>query len=661
MATLVAAGQEKVTPVQKVIGMLNDMLAKGQKEKDEEQVRFATYQQFCESTEAEKTRNIASGKSAIDQLHAAGEKAGADAMVAAGEIAKLGGDIDEWSGQRDEANQLRAKDKADYEVVHADYSNAMDAVERALNVLRSSPGQSFAQVKPALLQLQSLDRVPAKAKQVIVSFLQRTPTEMIEEGIMGAPEAAHFESSSGGVINMVEELGDKFKAERYDLEKEEAKKAHAGSMIAQGFTDNIERASRENGEKEAFMAQRTKDQAQAQGDHADTVATLAADEQFLSDLTTECKQKASDFASRQELRAGEIVAVSKAIEIMSGSAVGGGTQHLPSLVQDAIALVQLRSNAQSPLQGRVAVFLKERAVRQNSRMLSLIAARVADDPFNKVKKMIEDMVTKLMEEANEEAEHKGFCDTEMGTNQNTRDAKTAGVEKLTAKIEELNADIKQLAEEVSELGAAVAASDAAVAEASALRSAEHAKNVATIADARVAGEATARALTVLKEFYGKASGATALLMFGSSVPGAPETFSKPYTGMGGSNTGVVGMLEVIQSDFVRLDTETTDSEDKAARAQEEFLRDSSKDKAVKSADIKAKTNHKTQCESDLETSQKDLKGTQAELDAALEYYEKLKPSCVDAVETYEERVARRNEEVESLKDAFKILSGEDIA
>jgi len=270
-------------------------------------------------------------------------------------------------------------------------------------------------------------------------------------------------------------------------------------------------------------------------------------------------------------------------------------------------------------------------------------------------------VTKLMEEANEEAEHKGFCDTEMGTNQNTRDQKTETVEHLTAQIEGLTADIEKLASEISDLGAAVAASDAAVAEATSVRTAEHEKNVATIADAKVAGEATARALTVLKEFYGKASGATALLMFGSRVPGAPETFDKPYTGMGGSNTGVVGMLEVIQSDFVRLDTETTSSEDHAASAHEEFTRDSAKDKAVKSADIKHKTNHKTECESEVSNAQKDLKGTQEELDAAVQYWEKLKPSCVDAVETYEERVSRRNEEIESLKDAMKILSGDDIA
>merc|ERR1719321_1927652 len=108
--------------------------------------------------------------------------------------------------------------------------------------------------------------------------------------------------------------------------------------------------------------------------------------------------------------------------------------------------------------------------------------------------MIQDMVSKLMEEANEEAEHKGFCDTEMGTNKNTRDAKTEEVESLTAQIEQLTADIAKLGTQATELADQISELDAAVSKATTERSEESFKNKATIADAKVAGEATARAL-----------------------------------------------------------------------------------------------------------------------------------------------------------------------
>merc|ERR550537_578803 len=127
------------------------------------------------------------------------------------------------------------------------------------------------------------------------------------------------------------------------------------------------------------------------------------------------------------------------------------------------------------MQHRVANFLKQRAQQANSRILSLIAVRVAEDPFKKIKKMIQDMVDKLMEEANEEAEHKGFCDTEMGTNKNTRDTKSSEVDSLNAQIEELTADIQKLGKEAADLSAEITAIDNAVFEATSVRNDEKEK------------------------------------------------------------------------------------------------------------------------------------------------------------------------------------------
>merc|ERR1719377_184711 len=81
-----------------------------------------------------------------------------------------------------------------------------------------------------------------------------------------------------------------------------------------------------------------------------------------------------------------------------------------------------------------------------------------------------------------------------------------------------------------------------------------------------------------------------------------------------------------------------------------------KDTAVKSADLDHKTKSKVQKESDLADTESDLKGTQSEMDAALVYYEKLKPSCQDATVTYDDRVSQREEEIASLKEALQILS-----
>jgi tetratricopeptide (TPR) repeat protein len=201
---------------------------------------------------------------------------------------------------------------------------------------------------------------------------------------------------------------------------------------------------------------------------------------------------------------------------------------------------------------------------------------------------------------------------------------------------------------------AVADLDAAVAEATKIRGEEKAKNAATIKDSQEAQTAVAQALEVLKEFYAKAGEATSLLQ-------QPEIFDEAYTGMQSENGGVVGMIEVIQSDFARLEAETSASEAQAEKEYDTFMSDSAVDKAQKSKDIEHKTMKKQNEEQELQEKKGDLEGTQKELDAALAYFDKLKPSCIDSGVSYEDRVARRQEEIESLQEALRILNGEDIA
>merc|ERR1719231_1500158 len=176
--------------------------------------------------------------------------------------------------------------------------------------------------------------------------------------------------------------------------------------------------------------------------------------------------------------------------------------------------------------------------------------------------MIKDLIVRLMEEANEEAEHKGWCDTELSTNEQTRKEKTSAVETLHAEIDELTASIAKGTQEITDLTAEIADIDKAVAEATEIREKEKADNTQTISDSQDAQTAVAQAVTVLKEFYGKAAEATSLIQ---QQPESPEIFDAPYQGMQSENGGVVGMLEVIQSDFARLETDTKAAEAEAQR------------------------------------------------------------------------------------------------
>merc|ERR1712196_105504 len=157
--------------------------------------------------------------------------------------------------------------------------------------------------------------------------------------------------------------------------------------------------------------------------------------------------------------------------LSSGEVSGAAEKHLPTLVQTGTSFAQLRTShsGKDPNQLRVAVYLHDQANKLDSRILSALVTRADEDPFKKVKKMIKDLITKLLEEANEEAEHKGWCDTELSTNEQTRNEKTTAVEALHSEIETLEASIAKLTHQITELTVAVADLDKAVADSTKIR------------------------------------------------------------------------------------------------------------------------------------------------------------------------------------------------
>merc|ERR1719335_1529962 len=509
-----------------------------------------------------------------------------------------------------------------------------------MSSVKSASAASFLQILPAMSARQ-------QTRNMIKAFLDlkdddpsKPIASLLDAGQQ--PAAPVYESKAGGVVELMKDLKKKLVEEKTVVEKEEMKSVGAYNMIAQTLHDQISKQTDSRDKKTSDKQHAEKSSAQAAGQKADTETALAADTEYLHELQGDCAEKAKEFEVKQKLRAGELTALNKAMEIISASAVSkvGFVQKKAH----GSALVQLRagSTVAQPSQNRVQSYLMAQGQKLNSNILSALAVRVNADPLAKVKKMIQDMVYKLMEEANEEAEHKGFCDTEMGTNKNSRDQKSSKVEELTASIEEMTAQAEVLTSEAAALTDDVTALDLAVSEATSQRSDESAKNQQTIADAVAAKEAVQSALKVLKDFY---EGAASFIQTGMT------------TGSKGAE-GIMGMLEVILSDFERLESETTSDEETAAAAHTKFLRTSKKTKAVTSTDIKHKQTEVQRLESETAESKKELKITQEELDAALAYFEKLKPSCVEAGESYEERVARRKEEIESLQDAMKILSGE---
>merc|ERR1719453_1024415 len=150
------AASSEVTPVQKVIQLMEGMLEQGKKEKHEEQVQFAAYKQFCDDTKVEKERAIEEANERIGVLKADIAKYTADAARLAKEIAAHDEDISVWKGDEKAATKVRAIEKADYDALHKDYSESISALERAIAVLKK---QAHNRKQASLLQVEALTKL----------------------------------------------------------------------------------------------------------------------------------------------------------------------------------------------------------------------------------------------------------------------------------------------------------------------------------------------------------------------------------------------------------------------------------------------------------------------------------------------------------------------
>merc|ERR1719324_1924415 len=635
------------------------MVEKGKSDKAAEEIQYATYKSWCANTQKDKQAAIATTTEKMDVLQADIAKYTSDAESLGEEIAGLDEDISTWEGDVTAATKVRDIESNDYIATHADYSSSIEALDKGIDTLKAQ-NHDVAQASAAMLQLASANFITPQAKRAIDQFVGQDPSIQDEENLaVAAPEANAFTSQLQGIIDMLSGLSAKFTEELTGLEKQEGESKHAFEMLSMDLKTQLEAANEARTEKAEKKADALQMAADAKGALGDASTTRDDDSKYVADVTAECDLKASAFADRQETRTKELEALGKAIEILAGGKVAGASEkHLPQLLQlKATSLLQVQGAEVAPSQKSVATYLRSQARKIGSRVLAVIAERTEADPFKKVKKMIKDLIVKLMEQANEEAETKGFCDKELQTNEHTRKEKTARVEQLTADVDELSASIAMLAEEIGKISEELTELEAAIGEAKNIRVAENTKNAQTIKDAKDAQEAVSNAMLVLRDFYDKAAEANALIQRKQ-----PAIFDAPYRGMGAESGGIMGMIEVIGSDFMRLETETRAQEDSTAKTYKEYLNDAEVNQAQMNRDVEHKREKQASQEQALQETKSDLAGTEKELSAAMEVFEKLKPTCVGGgTESFEDRTAQRKEEIESLQEALRILNGEDIA
>mmetsp|Transcript_23744 Transcript_23744/g.67916 ORF Transcript_23744/g.67916 Transcript_23744/m.67916 type:complete len:665 (-) Transcript_23744:77-2071(-) len=645
-----AARATATTPVQQVIKMLSDMKAKGESSMAVEKQVMADYTKWVNDRVTELGFEVKTAEGDIEGLIASIDTADSSVNTLSVEVTKLDAELDQLEADKKSATKHRETENAEYLKAQQDYSESVDALANAIAVLKS---QSYDRPQAEMLLQKMAAKTPG---------MRRALAAFLEERADGAPAVAAYEFQSGGVIAVLEKLHKEFKEGLREVERGEANSAHAHDLEMLHISNTLDLLSKDREEKASLKGQEMAASSKSKEQLSDIKADLASDKKLLADTQSTFEVKKRTFEGNQQVRVEELEAIAKAIEIISNPTVAGSYSKHINMVQTAksiaphMAFIQegsQKASVRAVAQDRAVELLRSRAQAISSKVLAAAAADAAENPFAKVVEMIRSLLTKLKDEAASEADHKKWCDDELKSNKLRRNKATTAVERLAAEVQELGAQIQSMADELTTLAEEQASLATSMTEASTARQNEKEKNEATIKDAVAAQEALKQALAVLHEFY---AGQASLVQEKRQVPEM-----EAYKGMQDSKGGVVGMLEVIESDFARLETETRANEGQAADEYKEFMGDSQASKEAKhEREVQLKLD-KDQAEFDQQRKKDDLAASEKELAAATTYYENLKEPCLAVPVSYEERAARRQEEIAALKEAYQILDAKSAA
>lgn len=554
----------------------------------------------------------------------------------------LSGDIATDEADLKAATEIRDKEAADFAAEEKELSTVIDMLQRAIAVLEKElGGASLMQVKSANSLADAL-AVMVKASSInsmdaagITAFMQSSSSD--DDDDAGAPDAAVYESHSGGIIDTLNGLLEKAETQLNSATATETTNKNNFDQLKQSLTDEIKFANKDMDDAKKGLAESNEIKAAAEGDLEVTTKALNEDVNALGGLHMDCMTKAQDFEAETTSRGEELKALAMAKKaVVENTAGAGGQTYSFMQISSSIGLRQTEA----------VQYIKDLAKKQHAPALAQLASRIAsamklsnsDDVFAKIKGMIGDMIEKLEQEAAEAAELKEWCDKEIAESTAKKEDITATFEKLSTKLDTATARSEKLKEEVATLQKELADLAKLTAEMDKIRSEEKAAFEKNHPEMEQGLKGVKLALKILNEYYAKAG--------------------KSHGSSDGAGGGIVGMLEVIESDFTKGITEMVAGEQMAADTYEKETKENAVEKTTKEQDVKYKTKEFTGLDKTIGELTTERTGVEDELNAVNDYLASLDKKCTYKVESYAERKARREAEINGLKEALEILESE---
>jgi len=641
--------------MEKTIQLLEGLSAKIVKEGEEEAKLYEKFTAYCNDESKETQFEIKTSKADAERASAAVADETAKIGAAEAKIEELSSTIATAEKDLAAATKIREKENVDFEKVQAELMEGVSMLERAIAIIEREMAKtgfiqgadSMKKVSDALTVVMDAAMVNSGDKAKVQALLQsQTAEDDLELQPTGAPDPAAYKSKSGGIVDTLEDMLEKAKAELADAQKAEMNSKFDYEQLKQKLEDAMKFGTKELDETKAAKAAAEEAKAVAENDLAVAEKATAEGSKHLSDLQNECMTKATEYEESQHSRQEELTALATAKKILEEKTGGASGREYSFIQLKSKTHVRVRAKQ---VKDRVVGMLQELATKDDSDSISLLAQRVeaasmmGEDPFAKIKGLIQEMIEKLEADAAKEAGHKAFCDKEMSETKAKKEEKESDLGTLSTKIDKATSKIAKLKEEIATLQEELAAIAKAQAEADEIRAAEAAAWKEAKADYESGVEGVGMALQVLRDYYAEKD---------------ESLIQQTHVKATGAATGIIGMLEVIESDFTKSLADGTAAEAMAVEAYEKLTQDNKIATTEKSTAVEYKTKDKKETEAMLEGLKEDKASAEKEYAAIMEYWEKLQGMCIAKPEPYAERKRRREAEIAGLKEALTILEEE---
>eukprot|EP00444_Apocalathium_aciculiferum_P006232 CAMPEP_0183401320 /NCGR_PEP_ID=MMETSP0370-20130417/13176_1 /TAXON_ID=268820 /ORGANISM="Peridinium aciculiferum, Strain PAER-2" /LENGTH=751 /DNA_ID=CAMNT_0025582755 /DNA_START=72 /DNA_END=2327 /DNA_ORIENTATION=+ len=692
----VAAKEKKMAAVNKAVELMESLQQKVLAEAEAEAKTYEKFACFCKDTTVDRLEQIQKGEDEKASLSAdiselSSNRDGLDAL-----IKETIDNIAKAEKEMKEASEERAKTLKLYESNSADLQSALDSLDGAIKTLKSSASPSLVQISDSLrtaLNLADALNLGGSAKDRKVIALLQEPSNNNEVPI------EDYDFHSNGIIGTLEKLNKDFRNEKLEVDQAEVKSVKAFEIFMQEKTDYVKdqnhKLDKAKEEKEQTIAE-----IQSAIQQLSTVESeLLSDKEYTNELSKMCQNKAKTWDQRTKVRSNELATLTQAIAIIKGAVsekskastlrlsqqtasvrqaeavatnaddmeaieIAAEEQEAPSFLQGVATLASVRRLRGGPAgndDGRamIANLLRNDGDKLKSTLLLALASKIAADPFAKIKTLIQELIERLLQEANNEANQKGWCDKATADAEQKRDYAAEEVRELNAEMAKLEAIRDTLTEDLFELEKGMKEIKEAQASAQQERDTEAAQNKETTEEAEVGLKALNMCIDLMDKFYKTVAKESIDLSLAQGpaddAPDAGFDNGEAYTGAQSESGGIMAMLSVMQSDFERTIEETRKAEEQAQKDHLDFMTESGMSLASKEASTAAKKEQLEDTTSNLGEAEQSLFSQTGILKTSLKELLDLKPVCIDTGMSYEERIAHREDEIQSLNKAMCIL------